>query len=114
MNWGFSDQIFLVRRRALMSVDFRTFSPAAFCRHGNKDHPGSFEARVEAYQRGHSLARATYCPIHYSHNDSIGDVMERSGRTLKGRAIASLLGLLEKMLLKFRFIFKSSPRFRLP
>jgi hypothetical protein len=111
LNWGFSDQVFLVRRKELLQARFRSFAPAAYCR--NKDTPGSFEARVEAFQRSFALARATYANVRYSHND-IGYVMDRVGRSWSDRIRAKLLRLVEKILWRYRSRLRAYPRFRLP
>lgn len=114
LNWGFSDQAFLVRRRELLNVKYRSFAPAAYCRLGNKDHPGSFEARVEAYQRSTRRSRATYLDARYRHNDAVGDVMNRVGKSGRDRIRSLSLGLVERVLWRLRTPLRHYPRFRLP
>ena len=93
---------------------YDAFAPAAYCRHGNKEHPGSYEARVEAFQRSAGLARATYREARYSHNDAIGEVMDRVGRSPWDRVRVAAFGLLERLLWRFRRQLQEHPRFRLP
>ena len=44
LNYGFSDQLFLLRRHELMRPIYRSFAPAAMVR---RPHPYTFEYRVE-------------------------------------------------------------------
>lgn len=62
LNYGFSDQIFLVDRVRLARTRLRRrLVPVALTRHAA--YPYSFEFRVEAFQRAHRLYRATRADV---------------------------------------------------
>lgn len=67
LNWAFSDQVFMVRRDEISSPIYRRFALASIARHAN--HPYSFEARLESYQRTSRRFRASHATIEYVHND---------------------------------------------
>lgn len=79
LSWGFSDQLFLLRRSALLGKKFSSFSPAAIARHA--PHPYTFEFRVESYQRARRKLRATLTTVSYETNLSVAGVLERTGGT---------------------------------
>lgn len=79
LNWGFSDQLFLVRRIELIGPRYRRFAPMAAARHA--PHPTTFEYRVEAYQRASRRPRATLATVRYSTNFVPGGVLGRVGST---------------------------------
>lgn len=91
LNWGFSDQVFLLRRDLLVGPVFRAFAPAAMARHA--PHPHTFEYRVEAHQRARGHLRATLSTCRYETNP-IEDVISRTGETpldsLRRRALRRL------------------------
>ena len=107
LTWGFSDQCFLVGRRDLLACDFRAFAPAAYTRH-RSGSPGSFECRVEAFQRATRRARATYRGASYVHND-LPQAVDRLGRSPVERVQDRALGLMDQVL---RHVPLSGPRFR--
>jgi hypothetical protein len=92
LNWGFSDQLFLVRRADLAGPIYRSFSPAAIVRHA--PHPYTFEYRLESYQRAWRRPRATLVTQSYRTNHMAVGVIERTGRTaadaLRLRALRKL------------------------
>ena len=92
LNWGFSDQLFLVRRTDLLRPIYRSFSPAATVRHA--PHPYTFEYRVESYQRAARRPRGTLVTHSYRTNHLAVGVIERTGRTtadaLRLRALRKL------------------------
>lgn len=99
LNWNFSDQLFLVRRTDLIGPRYRSFAPAAWVRHRN--HPFSFEGRIEAYQRATGRFRATLEALRYTHND-LSPVLDRLGGTTRverarRRALAELDPLLRAL-----------------
>lgn len=77
LSWGFSDQLFLLRRASLIGRRYSAFSPAAIARHA--PHPYTFEFRVEAYQRAHRKLRATLTTVSYETNLSLAGVLQRTG-----------------------------------
>lgn len=80
LNWGFSDQVFLLQRSSLMRPIYNSFSPRAVVRHA--PHPYTFEYRVEAFQRSSGLLRATLKDHHYYFDkEEIPGVIERTGQT---------------------------------
>jgi hypothetical protein len=109
LGWAFSDQLWLVRRVDLAAPIYRRVAPAALVR--NKDHPRTFEARVEAYQRAARRYRATHAQVRYRHNDEIPAVLERLGRSRVKAMTAYLLGKAERALGAARL---DHPRLRLP
>ena len=80
LNYGFTDQLFLVRRSELQRPIYRKIAPAAYCRH--PEHPWTFETRLEAYQRSSARYRATHRHARYTHNDTI-PVLSRDGLETK-------------------------------
>jgi hypothetical protein len=111
LNYGFSDQVFLVRRSELGSPIYGRVAPSAVVR--NAPHPRTFEARLESYQRSERRYRATASDLRYEHtSDVAGEVMDRLGDRTR-------LELLEaKVLTRLRPIVAripvDSPRWRLP
>src|SRR6478735_9189917 len=79
LNYGFTDQLFLLRRRELMAPIYRSFAPAALVRHA--PHPYTFEYRVEAHQRAVRRMRASLITVEYAMQDSGTGVVDRTGRT---------------------------------
>ncbi len=79
INWGFSDQLFLLRREDLIGSIYRRFAPMAAARHA--PHPTTFEYRVEAYQRATRRPRATLSTLRYKTNFVPGGVLGRVGST---------------------------------
>ena len=79
INWGFSDQLFLLRRQDLIGRIYRRFAPMAAARHA--PHPTTFEYRVEANQRATGRARATLTTLRYKTNFVPGGVLGRVGST---------------------------------
>jgi hypothetical protein len=109
LNWGFSDQAFLVRRDDLARPIYRRIAPASLAR--NAAHPWSFESRVESYQRATRRPRATHRDVTYIHND-LDDVVARLGgyhgiERWQYGALATLRKVLTRLPL-------TSPRWRLP
>lgn len=80
LNWGFSDQMFLVRRADVALPIYRRFAPAANAH--NFYYPWTFEARMEAYQRATRRYRATHSALRYSHNDLVRGPQSRRGLDL--------------------------------
>lgn len=108
-NWGFSDQVFLVRRADIAAPIYRAFAPAALARH--EAHPFTFEARLESWQRASRRTRATHRFAEYRTND-FGDVMVREGGYSRRE-----LGLRNVFLLFRRLLTRypmRHPRLRLP
>ena len=79
INWGFSDQLFLLRRADLIGKIYQRFAPMAAARHA--PHPTTFEYRVEANQRATRRPRATLTTVHYKTHDVPGGVLGRVGST---------------------------------
>lgn len=79
VNWGFSDQLFLLRREDLIGSIYRRFAPMAAARHA--PHPTTFEYRVEAHQRATRRPRATLTTLRYETNFVPGGVLGRVGST---------------------------------
>ena len=79
INWGFSDQLFLLRRADLIGRIYRRFAPMAAARHA--PHPTTFEYRVEANQRAMRRPRATLTTVRYRTHDVPGGVLGRVGST---------------------------------
>lgn len=79
INWGFSDQLFLLRRTDLIGRIYQRFAPMAAARHA--PHPTTFEYRVEANQRATRRPRATLTSVHYKTHDVPGGVLGRVGST---------------------------------
>jgi hypothetical protein len=79
INWGFSDQLFLLRRADLIGRIYQRFAPVAAARHA--PHPTTFEYRVEANQRAMRRPRATLTTLHYKTHDVPGGVLGRVGST---------------------------------
>jgi hypothetical protein len=79
INWGFSDQLFLLRRADLIGRIYQRFAPMAAARHA--PHPTTFEYRVEANQRATRRPRATLTTLHYKTHDVPGGVLGRVGST---------------------------------
>jgi len=93
LNYGFSDQLFLLRRRELMAPIYRSFAPAALARHA--PHPYTFEYRVEAHQRAARRMRASLITVEYAIEDSGTGVVDRTGRTRRDAFEYRALSLLD-------------------
>lgn len=92
LNWGFSDQLFLLRRDDLLGRVYRSFAPAAMVRHA--PHPYTFEYRVESHQRATGRMRATLATHTYETNHIPGGVIGRTGKTVTdGLRLRSLRSL---------------------
>lgn len=109
LNWGFSDQLFLLRRRDLVGRVYRSFAPAALVRHA--PHPYTFEYRVESRQRALGKCRATLTTLSYETNHIGVGVIQRTGRTLADRARLRTLRSIEHHLID-RAPRWLGPRFR--
>jgi len=110
LNYGFTDQVFLVRRREIASPIYRALAPASMVRSAN--HPFSFEARLESHQRARGLFRATHTQVSFVAND-LPPVIERQlgGYTWRERLQRRLLALVGAGLAR---LGSSDPRLRLP
>ncbi|GAA2168314.1 hypothetical protein FHX52_1896 [Humibacillus xanthopallidus] len=93
LNYGFSDQLFLLRRRELMAPIYRSFAPAALTRHA--PHPYTFEYRVEAHQRAVRRMRASLISVEYAMEDYGTGVVDRTGRTRRDAVEYKALSLLD-------------------
>lgn len=108
-NWGFSDQVFLVRREDVAAPIYRAVAPASLARHAG--HPFTFEARIEAWQRASGGLRATHRIAEYRTNELV-DVMVREGGYSVGESrLRIAFTLLRRVLLRLRL---RHPLFRLP
>lgn len=108
-NYGFSDQVFLVRRNDVAAPIYKSFAPASLVR--NFNHPFSFEARIEAHQRASGRTRATHTSIAYTTND-LADVIARTGGYSRRERIARRVLISTGRVLGWLEL--SSPRYRLP
>jgi hypothetical protein len=79
LNWGFSDQLFLVRSADLRRPVYQHWTAAAYARHA--PHPYTFEYRVESYQRWSGRMRATLSDVAYTTHTIPGGVLGRTGGT---------------------------------
>ncbi|WP_314506968.1 hypothetical protein [uncultured Microbacterium sp.] len=109
LNYGFSDQVFLVRRADIAGPIYRSFAPAAWARHAS--HPNTFEARLEAHQRAAQTPRATHLRASYRTND-LDPVIPRTGgytayEVLRRKACSFVRHVLKR-------VHIHHPRFRLP
>lgn len=109
LGWGFSDQLFLLRRTDLVGPIWRSFAPAAAVRHA--PHPYTFEYRVEAHQRAVRRHRATLTTVRYETNDLSTGVVERDGRSWRDDAERRALLRLEATVVA-RLPEWVGPRFR--
>ena len=66
LGWGFSDQIYLVRREMFRAPIYQQRCLASL-RFPMSAVTPIFEARVDAYMRTHDLLRASYLPVRYHH-----------------------------------------------
>ena len=110
LNYGFSDQLFLLRRQDLLDVRWRAFAPAAIVRHA--PHPYTFEFRVESHQRSVGRMRATRASLFYSTRTSPAGVVDRTGATRLDRAQLRLLRALEHHIIR-RVPRSTGPRWSL-
>jgi hypothetical protein len=108
LNYGFSDQLFLLRRHELMRPIYRSFAPAAAVRHA--PHPYTFEYRVEAHQRATGRMRASLTTVDYATNDLELGVIARTGRTRRDAAEIRALRMLEYHVIR-RLPSRLGPRF---
>ena len=109
LGWGFSDQLFLLRRSDLVGRIWRSFAPTAAVRHA--PHPYTFEYRVEAHQRAVRRHRATLTTVRYETNDLSTGVVERDGRSWRDDAERRALRRLEATVVA-RLPIWIGPRFR--
>lgn len=109
LGWAFSDQVWLVRREEVASPIYRRFAPASLAR--NHDHPFTFEARVESYQRAARRYRATHGSVRYHHEDLADRVVDRLGGTALEKVRSKALRGIHRGLLAAE---ASGPRWRLP
>jgi hypothetical protein len=109
LNWGFSDQLFLLRRTDLAGPVFRSFAPAAIVRHA--PHPYTFEYRVESHQRATRRFRATLKDVYYETNTIPGGVLARTGRSARDRLQIRVLRSIEFHVVD-RLPKAMGPRFR--
>ncbi|HET7802548.1 MAG TPA: hypothetical protein VFL38_19155 [Humibacillus xanthopallidus] len=93
LNYGFSDQVFLLRRQELLGPIYRSFAPAALVRHA--PHPYTFEYRVEAHQRAVGRMRASMLTVEYAMNDQEIGIIPRTGRGRRDAVEFRALSLLE-------------------
>lgn len=107
INWGFSDQLFLLRRRDLIGKIYQRFAPMAAARHA--PHPTTFEYRVEANQRATRRPRATLSTLRYKTTFVPGGVLGRVGSTRFEYERMRALYRLEYFMLK-RLPASSGPR----
>lgn len=108
LNYGFSDQLFLVRRLELRDLQWRTFAPAAIVRHA--PHPYTFEYRVESYQRATRRMRATLSAVRYRSRVVPGGVIQRTDPRWLDRAQLRALHSLEHHVIN-RIPRAAGPRF---
>ena len=111
LNWGFSDQLFLLRRMDLARPIYRSFAPAAIVRHA--PHPYTFEYRVECHQRAARRFRATLEDVYYDTNQIPGGVIGRTGQSARDRLQLRTLRAIEYHVVD-RLPTSMSPRFRKP
>ena len=111
LNFGFSDQLFLLRRRELIGPIYRSFAPAAAVRHA--PHPYTFEYRVEAHQRATGRMRASLTTVEYATNDLEIGVITRTGRTRRDAAEIRALRMLEYHVIR-RLPSRLGPRYTKP
>lgn len=71
LGYGFSDQLFLVRREELSRPIYKHFCPATL-RYPLSHLGSTFERRIDAYMRSQRRMRATYKPMRYIHPDNEG------------------------------------------
>lgn len=109
LNWGFSDQLFLLRRAELTRPIFRSFAPAAIVRHA--PHPYTFEYRVESHQRAARRFRATLENVYYETNTIPGGVLARTGGSARDRLQLRFLRAVEFHVVD-RLPKAMGPRFR--
>jgi hypothetical protein len=76
INYGFCDQLFLVRRTDIATPIYRSFAPTVLAMRA--EYPRTFEARIESHQRTKRQVRATDSRVRYTHND-LSHPLERSG-----------------------------------
>ena len=111
LNYGFSDQLFLLRRHELLRPIYRSFAPAAMVRHA--PHPYTFEYRVEAHQRAKGRRRASLTTVHYATNDVGAGVVTRTGRTWRDAVEIRVLRSIEHHVIR-RLPARLGPRFTKP
>lgn len=97
LNWGFSDQLFLVRTADLRRPIFGHWTAAAYTRHA--PHPYTFEYRVESYQRWSGRQRATLTDTGYTTNTIPGGVLGRTDGGIADQLRIRLLHRVENVLL---------------
>jgi hypothetical protein len=94
-GYGFSDQLFLVRRSEVSRPIYKSHCLASF-RYPVAHVAAIFEQRVDAYMRTHGRLRATYTRATYEHPESEGashpaaSPIERA-RLIRNRAIVRIL-----------------------
>lgn len=85
INYGFCDQMFLVRRAELAAPIYTRVSPCVLAMRA--ESPRTFEARVESYQRATARVRATDSRVRYTHND-LAHPLERAGQLTGSRYVS--------------------------
>jgi hypothetical protein len=108
-NWGFSDQVFLVRRADVAAPIYRAFAPASLARH--EAHPFTFEARLESWQRASGRTRATHRVAEYQTNELVDVMVREGGYSASETRLRRVFILFRKVLTKYPM---RHPRFRLP
>lgn len=111
LNYGFSDQLFLLRREELLRPIYRSFAPAAMVRHA--PHAYTFEFRVEAHQRATRRRRASLTTVDYATNDLDSGVVSRTGRTRRDAIEMRVLRSVEHHVIR-RLPARLGPRFTKP
>lgn len=93
VGYGFSDQVFLVRRAEISGPIYRHFSLASL-RYPLAHIGRTFENRIDSYMRCRRRLRATYRPAVYRHPDAASDTgavaataFERTKRRLQHVAL---------------------------
>lgn len=106
LGYGFSDQLFLVRRDELARPIYKCFCPASL-RYPMAHTAAIFELRVDAYMRTHRRLRATYTRAVYEHPESEGALYPAAGWAERVRFFRN------KLLVKIlRHVPTSSPYWR--
>jgi hypothetical protein len=94
-GYGFSDQLFLVRRERLARPIYDSHCLASL-RNPFAHVAGIFEQRVDSYMRANRLLRATYVPATYEHLEKDGSAYapigwRERGRYIRNRALVAVL-----------------------
>lgn len=113
LGYGFTDQLFLVRRSEFGRPIYRSFLPVALRSPASLRYPAAFdsavfEMRADAYMRANRRLRATHARIAYSHHGHAGSNYRPRGVAQRLRRARNTVVL--KALVEARF---RSPRLRL-